>query len=110
MDGDRVMLALFAGTELDWLADDWLAARFGEALDGPARRAFLAGVPGSPGADPGRTVCACHQVGINTIVQAIVERGLDSPQAIGATLKAGTNCGSCVPELRQILAAADRAA
>lgn len=110
MDGDRVMLALFAALGLDWLAEDWLAARFAEALDGPARRAFLAGVPGASGADPGRTVCACYQVGINTIARAIAEQGLDSPQAIGAALKAGTNCGSCVPELRQILAGAERVA
>ena len=68
------------------------------------------GVPGVAGADPGRTVCACFQVGINTLVRAIAEQGLDSPQAIGVALKAGTNCGSCVPELRQILAAAGRAA
>ena len=110
MDGERPMLALFAGRELDWLADDWLAARFGETLDGPARRALLAGLPGSPGADPGRTVCACFQVGLNTIAQAIDAQGLDSPQAIGAALGAGTNCGSCVPELRQILAGAKRVA
>ena len=67
-------------------------------------------MPGAAGVDPGRTVCACFQVGLNTLVRAIAEQGLTSPQAIGAALKAGTNCGSCVPELRQILAAASRAA
>ena len=108
--GARAQLALFAGDELDWLADDWLAAQFDAPLDAAARRALLAGVPGVAGNDPGRTVCACFQVGLNTIVRAIAERGLDSPQAIGAALRAGTNCGSCVPELRQILAAAGRAA
>ena len=108
--GERAQLALFAGDDLDWLADDWLTARFDAPLDAAARRALLAGVPGVAGADPGRTVCACFQVGINTLVRAIAEQGLDSPQAIGAALKAGTNCGSCVPELRQILAAAGRAA
>ena len=55
-------------------------------------------------------MCACFQVGLNTIAQAIDAQGLDSPQAIGAALGAGTNCGSCVPELRQILAGAKRVA
>jgi assimilatory nitrate reductase catalytic subunit len=110
VSGERAQFALFAGGDLDWLADDWLAAQFDAPLDAAARRALLAGVPGAAGADPGRTVCACFQVGINTIVRAIAEQGHASPQAIGAALKAGTNCGSCVPELRQILAAADRAA
>ncbi|MDD3652475.1 (2Fe-2S)-binding protein, partial [Immundisolibacter sp.] len=108
--GERAQLALFAGDDLDWLADDWLTARFDAPLDAAARRALLAGVPGVAGANPGRTVCACFQVGINTLVRAIAEQGLASPQAIGAALRAGTNCGSCVPELQQILAAAGRAA
>jgi assimilatory nitrate reductase catalytic subunit len=55
-------------------------------------------------------VCACFQVRINTLVEAIAAQGLDSPQAIGAALRAGTNCGSCVPELRQILASVKTAA
>jgi assimilatory nitrate reductase catalytic subunit len=110
LDGERAMLALFAGADLDWLADDWLAGRFDQPFDGAARRALLAGLPAEPGADPGRTVCACFQVRINTLVEAIAAQGLDSPQAIGAALRAGTNCGSCVPELRQILASVKTAA
>ncbi|MEZ5574354.1 MAG: (2Fe-2S)-binding protein [Candidatus Competibacteraceae bacterium] len=27
-----------------------------------------------------------------------------TPEAIGGALQAGTNCGSCVPELRQLIA------
>jgi assimilatory nitrate reductase catalytic subunit len=43
-------------------------------------------------------------VGLNTLTTAIRERGLATPEAIGQTLKAGTGCGSCVPELRQLIA------
>jgi assimilatory nitrate reductase catalytic subunit len=100
----RLMLALFSGPDLDWLAGDWLASRFGGELAADERRHLLAGVPGQGGAAAGRTVCACFQVGINTLRQAIAEQGLSTPEAIGAVLKAGTNCGSCVPELRQLLA------
>jgi assimilatory nitrate reductase catalytic subunit len=100
----RLMLALFSGPDLDWLAGDWLASRFGGELAADERRHLLAGVPGQGGAAAGRTVCACFQVGINTLRQAIAEQGLSTPEAIGAVLKAGTNCGSCVPERRQLLA------
>ncbi len=72
--------------------------------------AAIRGVPGAGGADAGRTVCACFQVGINTLRQAIAEQGLSTPEAIGTALKAGTNCGSCVPELRQLLATTSKAA
>jgi len=43
-------------------------------------------------------------VGEKTIRRAIATRSLDSVAAIGQCLKAGTNCGSCQPELKQILA------
>jgi len=51
-----------------------------------------------------QVVCACFNVGVRTIVEAIGERGLTTVEAIGAALQAGTNCGSCVPELRSLLA------
>ena len=43
-------------------------------------------------------------MGRTTIVHAIANQGLTSVDAIGAAVQAGTNCGSCIPELRQILA------
>jgi assimilatory nitrate reductase catalytic subunit len=36
------------------------------------------------------------------IEQAIAD-GACSTEAIGARLKAGTNCGSCLPELRRMI-------
>ena len=49
-------------------------------------------------------VCACLNVGMNTIRQAIIEGGLITVDALGAALGAGTNCGSCRPELAALLA------
>jgi assimilatory nitrate reductase catalytic subunit len=51
-------------------------------------------------------VCACFGVGINTILRGIVTQNLITVEAIGQALGAGTNCGSCRPELRSLLAAA----
>jgi assimilatory nitrate reductase catalytic subunit len=43
-------------------------------------------------------------VGVNTIIEAINLQNLISVEQIGAALNAGTNCGSCRPELAAILA------
>ncbi|MBK8535293.1 MAG: (2Fe-2S)-binding protein [Candidatus Competibacteraceae bacterium] len=42
-------------------------------------------------------------MGLNTLTTAIREQELTTPEAIGATLRAGSNCGSCLPELRQLI-------
>jgi len=65
-----------------------------------SRFALLSGRnPG--GADPGPTVCACFGVGLNAI-RAAFEAGAATAEEIGLQLKAGTNCGSCLPEIRRI--------
>ncbi|MEL6608168.1 MAG: molybdopterin-dependent oxidoreductase [Pseudomonadota bacterium] len=78
-------------------------------------RDYLATQPGAPALDiltgrapagrpdPGPTICACFQVGLNTITQAIAEQGLTDVAAIGAALSAGTNCGACRPELAALI-------
>jgi NAD(P)H-nitrite reductase large subunit len=51
----------------------------------------------------GAIVCAYFGVGRKTIEEA-VQSGAADAQQIGERLKAGTNCGSCLPELRRIIA------
>ena len=83
---------------------DWLAALFAKPLlDAKERAALLAGRRAG-GADAGPQVCACFGVCRNPIVTAIRDGRLTTPQQIGRQLKAGTNCGSCLPELRALLA------
>ncbi len=50
----------------------------------------------------GRIVCNCFEVS-ETAIRAEVGRGADLP-ALQRSLKCGTNCGSCVPELRRLCA------
>ncbi|PJJ60699.1 nitrate reductase [Hymenobacter chitinivorans] len=52
----------------------------------------------------GKLVCSCNNVGADNLRQAIAA-GCDSLQALCATTGAGTGCGSCRPEVQQILAA-----
>ncbi|MBD3775909.1 MAG: molybdopterin-dependent oxidoreductase [Thiotrichales bacterium] len=91
------------GTLSSHIRRDWLGGLFvQDALESLHRRSLLAGRE-SGAKDVGKMVCSCFSVGMNTIVEAIKRDQLTSVEAIGLALKAGTNCGSCVPELREIL-------
>ncbi|WP_299024627.1 nitrate reductase [uncultured Sulfitobacter sp.] len=65
--------------------------------------AALAGRMGQDQPDPGPVVCACFNVGQNTLLAA-VDAGAGSVKALGAVTCAGTNCGSCKPELARLVA------
>jgi assimilatory nitrate reductase catalytic subunit len=81
------------------------AALLGTRIEPEARAFVLAGDPGGAAAlnAAGPTICSCFGVGLNTLHGAIVSRRLTSVAEIGAVLRAGTNCGSCIPELNAIL-------
>jgi assimilatory nitrate reductase catalytic subunit len=70
------------------------------------RLGLLSGRAKEPGADPGPTVCSCFGVGRKTIEIAIRQHGLADASAVTACTKAGGNCGSCIPEIRSLLAEA----
>ncbi len=74
-----------------------------EAISDTQRRAVLSGKSTDGIADPGPVVCACFGVGINTIRSALTEGAAANVEGIGKALRAGTNCGSCLPELRRIV-------
>lgn len=63
----------------------------------------LTGRPPADMPSPGPVICACFGVGVNTIVDAVENRGALSVEAIGEVLGAGTNCGSCRPEIAELL-------
>ena len=84
---------------------DWLVSCFSQPeLDEASRRGLLA-AKAVDGDDAGNLVCSCFQVGDRQIQQAI-GRGANSLDALGRELKCGTNCGSCLPEIRSLLVAA----
>ncbi|HEY8519284.1 MAG TPA: (2Fe-2S)-binding protein [Gammaproteobacteria bacterium] len=49
---------------------------------------------------------ACFAVGRKTLLDAIRTQALVTTEQIGRALKAGTHCGSCIPELEALLAEA----
>ena len=94
---------------------NWLHSCFNESIATLANKInvkpaifnqfLLAGKPADGDFDVGRIVCSCFTVGEKTIQRAISKHDCKTTQDIGKCIKAGTNCGSCIPELELILAA-----
>jgi len=107
--GDRIETCLFVGPARD--AGDWEVVKGLFALDGlddAQRRMLLSGRSSEGLASTGPIVCACFGVGKTAISDAIAH-GARTPAEIGARLKAGTNCGSCIPEMKRLIAQAGAA-
>ncbi|MFT5880942.1 MAG: assimilatory nitrate reductase catalytic subunit [Moritella sp.] len=68
-------------------------------------RATLKGEAATPAS---RMVCACHQVTEYAISQAVAD-GADTVEAVGRCSKAGTGCGSCIPEIKRVIATCELA-
>ena len=105
--GERIETCLFVGPARD--AGDWNVAKTlfaTDALNSDQRRTLLSGRSMDGLASAGPVICACFGVGRTAICEAIAA-GAGSAAEIGAKLKAGTNCGSCIPELKRLIAQAD---
>ncbi|MCW8828646.1 MAG: molybdopterin-dependent oxidoreductase [Gammaproteobacteria bacterium] len=95
---------LHIGPDRHLPAHDWIEPLFAQpALGGNERIALLAGKPLRQQQDAGPSVCACFGVGSETIRQTIREKRITSIEQITKELKAGGNCGSCLPELKALL-------
>jgi assimilatory nitrate reductase catalytic subunit len=104
---DRVEACVFVSPRPDLPSRSWLSSLFDkDALDDLDRVGLLVGAPAAAGADGGAVVCSCHGVGRRTLMAAIRERELATVEEVGQCLKAGSNCGSCVPEIQSLLAEA----
>jgi assimilatory nitrate reductase catalytic subunit len=102
-DGRIVSLRLAGET----LARDWLKSLWSEGrADADLRRWLLAPLSTPPGAaagkKAGKTLCNCLNVSEDAVCAGIA-RGLDL-DGLQQELKCGTSCGSCVPEIKRLLA------
>jgi assimilatory nitrate reductase catalytic subunit len=100
----RLDACVFVSSSLALPPRSWLASLFvEEALDEGDRLSLLAAKAPEGRVDAGRTICACFGVGERTIRAAIREQRFSTVAAMGQALRVGTNCGSCVPELKALL-------
>jgi assimilatory nitrate reductase catalytic subunit len=103
-DGRLEACVFFAAPRASFPEAGKAAHLLGQVLDPIARLSLLAGV--EVGAAPsGDIVCSCFSVGEAAIRSAIRKEKLASAAEVGAVLKAGTHCGSCIPELKKLLSA-----
>lgn len=101
---DAIETCLFLGPAQD--AGDWDVVKelfAAGPLTDDQRRMLLSGKSAQGHASAGPVVCACFGVGRATICDAI-EAGARTAAELGLKLKAGTNCGSCIPELKRLVA------
>jgi assimilatory nitrate reductase catalytic subunit len=94
----RLKGAIFIAPEPVAVARNWIADQLGK----PATLQILAGRSGVAGTDCGSIVCACNNVGKNTILTAIAT-GANTLNDVGKVTKAGTSCGSCRSDIKGML-------
>jgi assimilatory nitrate reductase catalytic subunit len=100
---ERLVGALFLARDPVAVSRDWACRQLlATHPNQRARMAVIVGRPGAGFADRGAIVCSCFSVGMKQIEQAI-DQGCRSLEAIGAALKAGTNCGSCRSEIKSVI-------
>lgn len=99
-DDAGLVAVLFAAPEPVQLARGHVITLIGQDI--PASIA-LAGRPAGDQPDPGATVCSCFGIG-TTALRAAIAEGASSVDALGEKTCAGTNCGSCKPELAALIA------
>lgn len=100
MNGGIVQSALFlSGNRSTLPKRDWVS----KAMLEPERTIteMLAGFDAGE-TDKGPLICSCWEVG-ELAIGAAIRNGAQTPEALGAALKCGTQCGSCIPELKQLL-------
>jgi assimilatory nitrate reductase catalytic subunit len=102
--GARLSAALFLSKSGRLPPRDWLIAQL-EAAELAATPELLAGRAARAAPDDGPIVCACFDIGTRAILRAIGERKLVSVDEVGASLRAGTKCGSCRPAIRALIQA-----
>ena len=99
----RIRACLFLSGSHALPTREWLIHQFANDGELPSAVELLAGQPKDPRSNPGPQVCACFNVGLNTLIDAIRSQKIATVADVGAALQAGTNCGSCRPKIQSLL-------
>ncbi len=101
----RLSACVFLSRNASLPSRSWVGDYFSKtSVPHEQRLAVLAGYAGDERAESGPTVCACFGVGEDAIVCAIRDRGIVTAEGVGRSIRAGTGCGSCVPEIKELIA------
>jgi assimilatory nitrate reductase catalytic subunit len=102
-DASRLVDALFIQRRRDENALEWVIDCLGRnELSTSEMKALLAGRAPAGMAEQGALVCSCFAIR-EAAIKAAVKAGAESVEKVGEFLKAGTNCGSCRPEIGRIV-------
>src|SRR5690606_18013876 len=103
VENKQLQWVLFAGTDLVEVDPLWLNQQFSASFSTDNHLQLLSGRADQSGAiDNSALICSCFSVRSKAICRAIAN-GADSTAKLGKLLQCGTNCGSCLPELNQLL-------
>ena len=112
VDADRLVAVRLSG---DTVAESWLREwLLAEQEVASLRTALLRPTAQAPRgfAPRGRVVCTCFDVAEELLRKTFAAAGGTAESALGEVrdvLKCGTNCGSCLPELKRLAAATRQA-
>ena len=101
---DAIDSCIYIGPDETLPSYEWIEPLFLQSSIEPAlRTALLSGKPPVAVEDQGKVVCACFGVRSKEIQNLIETEQISTTEEITQQLKAGGNCGSCLPEMRQLL-------
>jgi assimilatory nitrate reductase catalytic subunit len=102
LKNEKLVLATYLSATPEEVNINWVDSLL--AQDNLQREQMVALLRAEPDEvfNQGLLVCSCFKVGEKTIIDAI-SSGCTSVDALGEILQCGTNCGSCKPELSQLI-------
>lgn len=104
-DGNKLLGAIFLAAEPVSASRDFIARLPGKSFHTYADRLqALATIAGAKQKDKGKIICACMQVGSNEISDAVAGGCMTLDDVVAKT-GAGSNCGSCKPEIQELIPA-----
>ena len=103
-DGNALRGALFIAPTPVQVSRSWARDLLSQEFHEPEKRLrLLAARAGADQPNRGAIVCSCFSVGANQITDALCAGSCETLDDVGAATQAGTNCGSCRPEIRRLI-------
>jgi len=104
MIGDRLDSCVMVSPSDRLPSREWLGQQLRKpVLDHLERHNLLAGRSIDGSICDGTMICSCHRVTLGQLMDTIAREGLSDCAAVGRALGAGTGCGSCLPEIRELV-------